>query len=489
MPSSKPNISLPVVAAADYRHAVPGEMWELRPVSIAGPIEYRSSPRDDSAEAITRLAEISLQAPVDYPSISDAVLAGDHVALAVDPNVPRVAEVLAGVIQVARACEAGRVSIVLWPEASDACYESLATRFHNIKDSDEDTDTTSPEPATGEMPISVSRHAARDRRELRYVAADADAEAIYLARDLVDADFTIPIVAARAVDAIERLDKTGVFPMFADASTVHRFQNTSSRQTSEGTANEIGWLLGVQLLMMVSADAAGSVARILTGTPDAIRDELDTLHSEKGSDTNESETRPRSELIVAALDGDANVQTWSNVARAVIAASRHIEGDGTIVVWSRVNETPGPDWMKELTKSSEQSGDPDDEHDTPDELAAALADQYRDDFSDEADQTEDGDRDDEAESSLAETDAAPVGEYANWSMDRVLAKKLAGLLASYRVLLHSGLADADVESLGMGVIASEEELRRLSAGFQGAGVIRAAQFHDGSVSRFDTTVG
>ncbi|MFG0288553.1 MAG: transcriptional regulator [Rhodopirellula sp. JB044] len=482
MSSSKANFSLPVVAAEDYRHAVPGEMWELRPVSIAGPIEYRSSPRDDSAEAITRLAEISMQTPVDYPSVSDAILAGDHVAFAVDPNVPRVAEVLEGAVKVARACEAARVSIVLWPEASDACYQSLSQRFHNIPPDDEASDNAQPLPsAPDEMLINVSRHSARDRRELRYVAADADAEAIYLARDLVDADFTIPIVAARAVDAIERLDKTGVFPMFADSSTVHRFQNSSSRETSEGSANEVGWLLGVQLLMMVSADAAGGVARILTGTPDAIRNELDTLHTEKGSDTNESETRPTSELVVAALDGDANVQTWPNVARAVIAASRHLDGDGTIVVWSRLTESPGPQWLKELSGNAERSLGQED-GDSDDELASALAVQHRDDFSDAADQTED----DEDANEPADADAqSGGGEYANWSMDRVLAKKLADLLSSYRVLLHSELSDVDVETLGMGVIASEEELRRLGAGFQGAGVLRAAQFHDGSVSRFD----
>ncbi|MCM2371043.1 transcriptional regulator [Aporhodopirellula aestuarii] len=485
MPPSKPNFSLPVVAAEDYRHAVPGEMWELRPVSIAGPIEFRSSPRNDSPEAITRLAEISLQTPVDFPSISDAILAGDHIAFAVDPNVPRLAEILEGAIKVARDCEAGRVSIVLWPEASDACCQSLTQRFQNVEGDGSEPGVVMEVTQSGEMPITVSRHAARDRRVMRYVAADADAEAVYLARDLVDADFTIPIVAARAVDAVERLDKTGVFPMFADSSTVHRFQNTTSRKTSEGTANEIGWLLGVQLLMMVSADAAGSVARILTGTPDAIRGELDTLHTEEESDTNVSETRPRSELVIAALDGDANVQTWSNVARAAIAASQHIEGDGTIVIWSRLTERPGSDWMRELSHGADRVTTVDDDDDSADKLSTALADQYKDDFSDEADQTEDGDHEDDPDTAMTEDKPAPVGDYADWSMDRVLAKKLSGLLESYRVLLHSELADSDVEALGMGVIASVEELRRLGAGFQGAGVLRAAQFHDGCVSRFD----
>ncbi len=129
MSSPKPQFSLPVVAAEEYRHAVAGEPWELCPVAITGPIQYRSSPRDDSFEATRHLAEISLRTPLDYPTISDAILAGDHVALAVDPNVPRVAEVIAGVLEVLKSCRAGRVSIVLWSEASDSCYQSLTQRF------------------------------------------------------------------------------------------------------------------------------------------------------------------------------------------------------------------------------------------------------------------------------------------------------------------------------------------------------------------------
>lgn len=456
MSSSKPTFSLPVVAAEDYRHAVAGEPWELCPVAITGPIQYRSSPRDDSFEATRNLAEMSLQTPLDYPAIHDAILEGDHVALAVDPNVPRVAQVIAGALDVLKSSQAGRVSIVLWSEASDDCYESLTRRFQTVAADGIDALDT----AGAGMNITVVRHTPRDRRAMRYVAADADAEPIYLARDLVDADFTLPILTARATDAAERSDKAGVFPIFADASTMQRYQTTVAKDESETMADEVGWLLGVQLVMMVSSNAAGSVARILTGTPAAIRAELDTLHAGQTGDGGEHETRPHAELVVAALDGDATVQTWANVARAAVAANRHTEGDAAIVIWSQLDQPPDARWQQDLSWRH----DPMDSHDVE-------SDDSRDNPTDPRDHA------------ITEHDPAAARDFADWSTDRAWARKLGELLQTHRVFLHSKLADADVESLGMGIIRSVEELHRLGQTCQAAGMLRAAQFQAGTVAR------
>ncbi len=464
MSSSKPKVSLPVVAAEDYRHAVAGEPWELCPVAITGPIEYRSLPRDGSIEATRRLAEISLRTPLDFPAITDAILDGDHVALAVDPNVPRVAEIIEGVLTVLRQCQAGRVSIVLWSEASDPCLHFLTQKFQTISPDVSDGNDAS----DVDQYVTVTRHNPRDRRELRYVAADADAEAIYLARDLVDADFTLPIIAARASDAAERFDKAAIFPLFADSSTMRRYQTTVPLDESAKMALEIGWLLGVQLQMMVSSDAAGSVARILTGTPEAIRSELDTLHAEEHDESGEHETRPHAELVVAALDGDANVQTWSNVARAAVAASQYTEGDAAIVIWSQLHERPSPLWQQELANRRERSTSDEYEYETDDQGEDSL---------------------EESGSAIAERNSPAASDFANWHTDRAWARKLAELMQSQRLFLHSQLSDTDVESLGIGIISSVEELHRLGQTCQAAGMLRAAQFQAASVARFDVSAG
>ncbi|WP_404308617.1 transcriptional regulator [Neorhodopirellula lusitana] len=463
------SISLPVVAASDYRNAVPGEMWEMSPVCIAGPISYRSQPQDASPQAIAALAASTLQAPVDFPAVVDAIVPGDHVALAVDPYVPSVEAILAGVLDKLTQTDVGRVSVVLWPETPDELLAQLQERFQNF-----DPDTDEAPPSTGTPAIRVTRHEPRKRSELRYVAADADGEPMYLARDLVDADLTIPIMSARAADAIERADKTGVFPMFADGSTIRRYQRgelpevpkeehgdeedeaepearsveeidamdafadepepkPDSIDASFAAINEVGFLLGVQLVMIVSSDAAGGVERILAGTPDSIRHELETLHA-----VVENETRPTAPLVIAALDGDASAQTWPNVARAAIASARHLEGAGTIVIWSRLNHAAPAVWTSEL----------------PQRRSDAVVLTAEDDFDD-------------------------------WQADRVLARKLATLLTDHRILLYSELDASEVESLGLGVISSVAELKKLGESHHSAGVIRAAQFHDSAVARLE----
>ena len=72
----------------------------------------------------------------------------------------------------------------------------------------------------------------------------------------MDADFVLPIVAARPLAAAN--DATGIFPTFADSSSRHRHRLIlpSSEATEEGAfgdAEEPAWLLGVQLMVTVLA--------------------------------------------------------------------------------------------------------------------------------------------------------------------------------------------------------------------------------------------
>ena len=54
------------------------------------------------------------------------------------------------------------------------------------------------------------------------------------------------------------------------------------------------------------------------------------------------EVPKRASLVVAAIDGDAQQQTWDNVGRAVTAAQRIVSENGVIAVCSELAEAPGP---------------------------------------------------------------------------------------------------------------------------------------------------
>ena len=119
----------------------------------------------------------ALQAPIDFPPLGAAIVAGDRVALAVDPNVPCLVEVIRGVAEALSHTDAAGIDVVLWDEATDRTVDAIGEEFGDS--------------------IGVTRHQSSDRGHLRYVAADESADPIYLSQRLVDADFVLPI----AVDA------------------------------------------------------------------------------------------------------------------------------------------------------------------------------------------------------------------------------------------------------------------------------------------------
>ncbi|MFG0263556.1 MAG: transcriptional regulator [Rhodopirellula sp. JB055] len=457
-------VSLPVVSAQHYRGAVEGELWELRPAAVAGSFSTRSQPTDDSPEAIAKLAVSMLQTPVDFPTVVEAIVPGDHVALAVDPNVPRILDVLRGVLALLGQANAGKVSVVLWNEADEALVTQLQQELDAVQ---ANQSTLKP------MKVEVVRHEPHRRESLRYIVADENAEAVYLAKDLVDADFTLPILSARSRDAITNIDPTGVFPLFADAATQHRYQTRTTTEPSEAA-----WLLGVQVMMLISADAAGELGRLIAGTPDALRHELTNLYASGETPNQESwdrdepagksaaisETVPTAEMIVAALDGDENSQTWANLARAAIAAGRHVTPGGTIVIWSQVNTPPSPVWLRELGQAQlgiESNVDEADFNDNDGETPESTP----------------------SNSTKMDQDTA----FKNWDTETPLARQWNQLIADGHVLLHCQLDDDVVESLGMGVIHSIEELRTLGARLSGAGVLRAAHYHTESIVAFSMT--
>ncbi len=280
--------------------------------------EYETGTRDDCPDA-ARQAFNALQQPDDFPPIAAAIVPGDRVAIAADPNVPGIVEVIRGTMKALQQTGAGEIDIVLWDEASD---ETLAAIQSEVGDS-----------------ARVVRHQSSRRESLRYLAADEGADPIYLNRFLVDADFVLPIVAGRPLDTCCKHDLTGVFPAFADSRSRNRHRAQNAARAADAINDspylpETAWLLGVHIMTCVTASTSGQAGMIISGTPDAIRKRL-TPPSRLPDDF-----PPPASLVIASLDGDAQQQTWYNAARAITAASRYAQPGGTIVLWSAIDEPP-----------------------------------------------------------------------------------------------------------------------------------------------------
>lgn len=400
------------------------EIWEFRP--------HRGPAIVDVRKAVTECVE----SPCDFPAISQAVVEGDRVVLAVDGNIPSVAEVVAGVVDALPLQTLAHLSVLLSQETSPQTLVEVVDAVADRGD--------------------VLVHDPQNREQHGYLAANAAAEPIYLNRQLIEADLAIPIITARPAGSLDpNVMDGGVMPAFADADTQNRLrqETIAAGGADDREAAEAAWLLGVQMLVAVMPTARAEVAQVFAGTPAGVRRQTDLANaanhradvahradiSEQGrEDTAEQEPAAvalahdapacsrKAELVFACLDGDRQQQSWQNVARALHVARHLINPGGTIVVTSHLAAPIGrslrrlastEDWEKTQKRLARDAG--------PDTLAATLISQLR----------QEG-----------------------------------------RVLLMSDLAAEQIESLGIGAIETPEQINRLIRGHATCAVIRSAQF-------------
>ena len=92
---------------------------------------------DDSADEAFR----ALQRPLDFPPLEAAIVPGDHIAIAVDPNIPSIEKVIQGSVEALRQAGAGEIDVVISDEVHDATLASIARQAEQ-----------------GEPPLRVIRH-------------------------------------------------------------------------------------------------------------------------------------------------------------------------------------------------------------------------------------------------------------------------------------------------------------------------------------------
>lgn len=373
--------------------------------------QYERSPAGPAGKTAQRTVE-ALKQPLDFPPVADALVPGDRVALAVDPNLPELVDIVTATAMNLRESGAEAVDVVLWDEAKEETLSQLREQLQR-------------EGTSLSGRCEVLRHDSADRESLRYLAADDDGEPLYLNRAVVDADFVLPVVAERPLDALSPCDPAGVFPALADSASRCRYRDALRGAGNETVQPEIAWLLGVHVLMSVTADACGRAGRIVAGTPQAVRQQVGPAPRRP------DEFPPDAALIVASLDGDTQQQTWANAARAVAAASRYAEPGGTIVLWTEIDQPLGD--------ASVRLGD----------SSASMSD---------------------SEEKLG-SDGFPL-----WESHVGVARTFERVAAEHRILLHSRLDAETVEAMELGVVRSPEELRRVSSSFASCGILRAAQF-------------
>ena len=296
--------------------------------------EPKGDPIDDPQQFVVE----ALDDPISFPPLVEATVPGDHIAIPVGSGIPQVASVLAGMIQ---SLTNGRV------DAAD---------IRVILPGSEPSEVVNiPNEVIGLLPTHVGNaitfecHDTSAHNQLCYLAASRDAKPIFFNRTICEADLVIPVGCLRPEGALAYVDDAmGLFPTFADEETIRDYSAPSSwlssaqRENHRDRAREAAWLLGVTFTVQVLPGAGNALLRILAGEREAVFDAGRRLID----DIWVSRVPSRSSLVVAAIEGGPEQQTWRSVACALSAALRVVEDEGAIVVCSELEAPPGSTLLK-----------------------------------------------------------------------------------------------------------------------------------------------
>ncbi|MEZ6091213.1 MAG: lactate racemase domain-containing protein [Pirellulaceae bacterium] len=144
-----------------------GELLTLAPLDL----QALSDPRQAMRQA--------LLSPEDFPALNQAIVQGDSIAIAVDPNLPDLIACVIGALDAIGSETAGSIHVLLGEDGTTAMLERLTE-------------------AIGDR-ATVLTHDPDNQEALGYLAASEAADPIYLNRLLLEADFVLPLACCAIV--------------------------------------------------------------------------------------------------------------------------------------------------------------------------------------------------------------------------------------------------------------------------------------------------
>lgn len=281
----------------------------------------------------------ALKSPEGFPPLSQSVVPGDRVAIALGAGVRSTDEVVRGVVEALEWAGIGRESVtVVAGNRSQAA--ALRERLEDL---------------TSDGCVVVG-HVASDDDALCYLAAVGD-EPLLINRQLFEADLVIPVGCGRAETVRDaRGPYESIYPRFSDRLTQQRYAKADALDAPTALAarrdetDRAGWLLGAALVVQVIPAHGGRVAHVVAGAPQEVADRVKEVCA---AEWNFEMQQPAS-LVVAALAGGAEEQTWDNVARGLHAAARAADQDqSAVALCTQLDVPPG----KALRKLIATGGD------------------------------------------------------------------------------------------------------------------------------------
>lgn len=298
---------------------------ELEASRLAG----RNRPPEPAADFATYVRQ-QLASPLDFPPLEFAIVPEDHIVLALDRNTPGAAEVVAAVWEVFERRSIHPADVTILQPASWNVGKLPDPR------------ASLPTAVREAMPWII--HDATDKSRERYLASSANGERIYLDRDVIDADFVLPIGAV-GFDPLLGFRSAGsaIFPGLSniDSMAKARGQDHAELRPEDDRPlrqlqDEVAWLLGVQFGIQVLPGIGDQPAGVICGAL-----EPTTSAARKWLKQNWFVEQPqRSEALVAAVDADAAGPNWEQIGVALQTARNLVQRGGKIILLTNLSAEP-----------------------------------------------------------------------------------------------------------------------------------------------------
>lgn len=358
----------------------------------------------------------ALRRPIDFPSVEQAVIPGDRVTVALDRHTPGAATLVAGIWE------------VLAPRGLDP--EQFLVVQPATRMTSELPDPRSELPDDVRSHVQWMLHDPSRREKCVYLATTASGERVYLAREVVDADFLIsvgtiafdPLLGYRGTNSVFYPGLSSADAMLRTHGQGHVELGPEEVRPLREIVDEIGWLLGNPFTVQVIPAASRGVSRVLAGVCEPVFAEGKKVLSEQWI----VEVDERPDVVVAAIDHEAGPHAWEQLGAAVEVARNVVARGGKIVILSDLDAELSQGL--ELIRSGQSARD-------------AIR---------------------------------PLRKQA--PPDLVCATQLAAAADWARIYLLSGLSDEIVDELFLSPLSSEEEVRRLLNEDSSCLFLESAQF-------------
>ena len=271
-----------------------------------------------------------LSAPLDFPPLELAVVPDDRIVIALDRHTPGAAEIIAAV----------------WSafERRDIKPQDVSILQPASWKADKLTDPRVALPAAVQKAMHWTIHDATDKKREGYLANSATGERIYLDREVIEADFVLPIGAV-GFDPLLGFRSAGsaIYPGLSNIDSMAKTRGQDHaelrpeddrplRQLQDEVAWLLGVLFGIQVLPGIAGQPAGVIAGALESTTTVARDWLKQNWF--------VEQPERCEILVAAVDADSAGTNWEQIGVALQTARNLVQRGGKVVLLTSLSAQP-----------------------------------------------------------------------------------------------------------------------------------------------------